>query len=1802
MIMLAKRIISFAMALLMLMLTVPVMAFTALAEAADGGYTYSYTDIANRLIDPKYLSTAAEGERSLMFSSYGQKSVYNEETGEYENWNYNGDGSGSLRKVDDDGDGAADELLLAEAEGAGYISRIWSARPETGNLRIYIDGKVVYDMPYADYFNGVGFAYSKLSYGENDADAAAGHNLYVPITFNESFKVVAYEGWGQFYQINYTLMPEGVTVEPTASAFTAEQAARLQEINDFLASSIGTNPGGAADAAFEKFTVTPTAPAVKALTGKGAISGILVKINGYDSVPDNSELIVELLKELEINIYYDGALTPAVKAPLGDFFGSAYGFTPIRTLLMGVRQDRTLYNYYYMPYLNGARVEIVNLGDSDAEIELSVTAGALETDEEDMMYFYSRFTLGHYAEDENRDPDHVFLDVKGEGRFVGLSLHNYKKETYEMDRSIPGYNWWGEGDEKLFVDGEKFPSWYGTGTEDFFGYAWCRTALFTQAYHSQSYCTGGHHGQGNHVVSRSMMADSVPFTTSFEGVLEKYYKDTNYGYTAYYYLKNNTENMPEEESEGKSIDLYLIGGQSNAAGTTKISDAAAAYAYAPQLESGFSNVLYAGKPSLTSSYDLTWVNAKLGQGIGTDRIGPEAGMAVALSEYYNSETGKVAGILKYAHGGTKLSGNDKTSVGNWVSPSYAAAKGWTMGKDMTGAQYEEFLSVFEEKVKALAELGYTDINIKGMFWMQGESDRAENADYYDALRYLISDLRSDLSDIMITLSGTEDDGGAGDMNFFIGSISVTYNLDSADASVINKAFIETQKSIACETPNCYFIDNSEYRISKYNPGGTTAAIGTDVHHWGQADMLAIGETVGEDMLHFCGDSYLSYFRYDLESVFSEFIEGEALTDVKVTANGFSHQSNLNGYNWSGRTNLLYSNRTEGGAISFTLPAPKNGRYVIIGSFLTAKDFGIYNAAVNGVQIAEGLDFYTSALLCDKLTVVGEAELKKGYGNTMTFTNAGKNASSTRYTFAIDFLLVIPIEDYTSTEDIDLSRYTDVTRINAKANYFAEAESLTSNIVGGVSKQEKNILSGGAQLFWQNKTVGKTVTLTLGAPRAGSYTVYVSYMRAADFGIVQAAVNGMSLGSETDLFYTNAVDKNPVIVDNLTYLGVINLKEGYNNTISFTITGKNASSKGYYLGVDYILLIPAGESLDLTVYENAERTLTDETRKYEAEEFAVAKWSSSKAPITQSNKSDRSGGKELLYTSSKVDEYVTFNIPAGKNGRYAIYVSYIRSYDFGIFDVAVNGMTVKKSVDLFNTTEKVQEHAKLELIAVTELIAGYENTLTFTVAGKNASSGNHFLGIDYFVVVPAGDEGMCDDAETPVAEEVFYEETDLSTASVEGALRRTLWNTTDLNCLVSGNYRYYFWNPSKSGDTLTLNIASPSNGKYAVIASFLNAPDYGRFSASVNGALLNGEIDIYDGSGVTAQNLTVLGYADMTLGYANTLTFTALGKNTLSKNDIFGLDFVILVPVDEYNGTEGIDLSKYTSVSRVNAMANEFREAESLFAENISSDGANGRDTNASWSGKGNLWWRDKVGFKLNVIAPENGEYVLMAAFVKLSSCADWQFTMNGGNIGCVHVTSVQSGAADLNVVGQLTLKKGSNIVTLKNAGTNSSILGGLDFIILIPAEEYDADSFDPSVYTSRAVNSIVTPSHSYDNDFDADCNVCGEVREVAATEGVVGNVTWVFADGVLTISGKGKMPAFNYGEAPWAEFVDKITAVVIEEGVTSIGRTAFYGATALTSVDLPETLVRIDAYVFYGCTALDSITVPASVTEIGTYA
>ena len=96
------------------------------------------------------------------------------------------------------------------------------------------------------------------------------------------------------------------------------------------------------------------------------------------------------------------------------------------------------------------------------------------------------------------------------------------------------------------------------------------------------------------------------------------------------------------------------------------------------------------------------------------------------------------------------------------------------------------------------------------------------------------------------------------------------------------------------------------------------------------------------------------------------------------------------------------------------------------------------------------------------------------------------------------------------------------------------------------------------------------------------------------------------------------------------------------------------------------------------------------------------------------------------------------------------------------------------------------------------------------------------------------------------------------------------------------------------------------------------------------------------------------------------------------------------------------------------------------------------------------------------------------------------------------------------------------------------------------------------------------------------------------------NLKWKLTDeGVLTITGTGKMKDWEYNNySPWRS--DKsIKQVVIADGVTTIGGRAFSDCSSLTSVTIPNGVRTIEDYAFSGCSSLASITIPNSVTRIG---
>ena len=118
---------------------------------------------------------------------------------------------------------------------------------------------------------------------------------------------------------------------------------------------------------------------------------------------------------------------------------------------------------------------------------------------------------------------------------------------------------------------------------------------------------------------------------------------------------------------------------------------------------------------------------------------------------------------------------------------------------------------------------------------------------------------------------------------------------------------------------------------------------------------------------------------------------------------------------------------------------------------------------------------------------------------------------------------------------------------------------------------------------------------------------------------------------------------------------------------------------------------------------------------------------------------------------------------------------------------------------------------------------------------------------------------------------------------------------------------------------------------------------------------------------------------------------------------------------------------------------------------------------------------------------------------------------------------------------------------------------------------------------------------------DRYCPDCDKVLEEGYTYWIEDNLTWkLYEDGTLTISGTGAMKNYNSDDNPspayWNTIVRKI---VIEDGVTSIGKSAFSDCSNLTSITIPDSVTSIGNDAFYNCTSLTSITIPDSVTIIG---
>jgi hypothetical protein len=484
--------------------------------------TLTYADLLHRLTDLDHLATLPpDGEKTALASSYDRASSYDAAADKYANWGANADNNGIVRQE-------GDTSVFAEITGPGCIDRIWSAQPESGHVRIYLDGSATpaVDLPFADYFSGKAAPFTRpnLVYLTGNL---GGWNNYTPIPFQKSCKIVADKNWGAYYQFTYTQFAPGTTVPTFTTNLSPADTAALDQANAILG-RCGENPVASRPGETTETLVSTLDPGqtsvVDDLKGPQVITGLSVKVG----LPKDAEEQRRFLRQLALQITWDDDAEPAIWAPLGDFFGFVGGAAPYKTLPVGYTGDGWFYCYWYMPFASRAHIEILNEGDHPAALNWKISHAPLPDAQPiaNLTRLHVKWHRDAFRPSrDDRFPDWTLLTTQGRGRYVGTHLHVYD--------SFSG--WWGEGDEKFFIDGEKFPSTFGTGSEDYFGYAWCRPEFFSRPYHSQPLNTNN---TGHVDDNRWHISDNLPFQKSFEGCIEKYWDETRTRYAAavFWYL------------------------------------------------------------------------------------------------------------------------------------------------------------------------------------------------------------------------------------------------------------------------------------------------------------------------------------------------------------------------------------------------------------------------------------------------------------------------------------------------------------------------------------------------------------------------------------------------------------------------------------------------------------------------------------------------------------------------------------------------------------------------------------------------------------------------------------------------------------------------------------------------------------------------------------------------------------------------------------------------------------------------------------------------------------------------------------------------------------------------------------------------------------------------------------------------------------------------------------------------------------------------------------------------------------------
>jgi len=476
-------------------------------------------EAAARFPEPAYTSR--------QFSSYDRGSVAPGQPG----WFANDDRSHFLRV---ETNGVRREHVMLDAAGPGALVRFWVTVARTdgsGILRVYLDGQTIpaIERPVLEVLSGGALCGYPLAASVSDRTdyLKRGHNLYLPIPYAQRC-VVTYEsetlGKGEnfYYNVECRTYEPGTAVETFSMDALRRDATAISEAGRKLAGGGLGLDGLRTEETSLDGVLAPGQSVTHAVEGPRAVRLLSMALNGgRDS---------QALRSTVIELAFDGTRT--VWVPAGDFFGTGYRLSPYRTWHTQVSRGGLMESARVMPFRKRCELTLRNLGTNAVTVTQGVLVTAPWRWDRRSMHFGAGWTELNKMQTRKGTEGHHdvnYVTLEGEGVLVGTGV-----TLFNTARA-----WWGEGDEKIFTDDAAFPTHIGTGSEDYYCYAWSNANFFDHPFVAQPEGEGAN-ACGLVINLRNRSLDAIPFRKRLQFDMEMWHwADTvvNYAPVTCWYMK-----------------------------------------------------------------------------------------------------------------------------------------------------------------------------------------------------------------------------------------------------------------------------------------------------------------------------------------------------------------------------------------------------------------------------------------------------------------------------------------------------------------------------------------------------------------------------------------------------------------------------------------------------------------------------------------------------------------------------------------------------------------------------------------------------------------------------------------------------------------------------------------------------------------------------------------------------------------------------------------------------------------------------------------------------------------------------------------------------------------------------------------------------------------------------------------------------------------------------------------------------------------------------------------------------------------